>query len=200
MFKILVVNGPNLNMLGVREPSVYGTQTLDGLMHELSEYGVSRQVSIVAVQSNSEGELIDAIHQAAICQGTLSGATGSGTVVADVKHVDGTSVDSTEHTKRIDGVIINAGALTHYSFALRDAIACVDVPVVETHLTNIAARENFRHVSVIAPVCIGVVSGFGEMSYKLSLDALINHIKKHRTETPDRNTGHIETYLGTAYR
>lgn len=180
MFEILVVNGPNLNMLGVREPSVYGIQTLDGLMRELSEYGVSRQASIAAVQSNSEGELIDAIHQAATCHGLFSRGTFS-----QVTSVDGASVEgNTKHAKHVDGIIINAGALTHYSFALRDAIACVDVPVVETHLTNIAARDSFRHVSVIAPVCIGVVSGFGAMSYKLSLDALINHInhiETHRT-------------------
>ena len=146
---ILVVNGPNLNLLGTREPEVYGSTTLDELMADLVGYGSGRDVTVRGFQSNIEGELVDAIQAAS--------ANGEG---------------------RADGIVLNAGAFTHYSIALRDAITASGVPVVETHLSNVAAREEFRHKSVIAAACVGVIAGFGAASYRLAVDALIDHIKR----------------------
>ncbi|MCL2024239.1 MAG: type II 3-dehydroquinate dehydratase [Coriobacteriia bacterium] len=139
--KMLVLNGPNLNMLGTREPEMYGTQTLDELMAELIAYGHERDVVIKVLTSNFEGELIEALHQAA---------------------------------GRYDGVVFNPAAYTHYSIALRDAVACCEVPVIEVHLTDITAREEFRATSVIAPVCHAQFSGGGIASYKRGIDALID--------------------------
>ena len=142
---ILVVNGPNLNMLGTRETEVYGHSTLDELIAGVTAHAESRGAVLRHLQSNVEGDLVAAIQTAA--------AGGEGAA---------------------DGVVLNAGALTHYSIALRDAIAAVDVPVVETHLSNVYAREDFRHTSAIAGVCAGVVAGFGATSYRLAVDALID--------------------------
>ncbi len=141
--KILVLNGPNLNLLGTRETSIYGADTLDDILNDLRDDARKRGVEIEAFQSNSEGALIDAIHAAR---------------------------DSA------DGIIFNAGAYTHYSIALRDAIAGIQLPVVEIHLSNVHAREPFRHKSVLASVCLGVIAGFGRNSYFLGLDALIRHL------------------------
>jgi 3-dehydroquinate dehydratase-2 len=140
MKKILVINGPNLNMLGTREPDVYGEMTLDELNTRLASEAEVMRIDIDFLQSNSEGEIIDAIQSA-----------------------EGDA----------DGIILNAGAYTHYSYAIRDAIASVTVPCVEVHLSNIFLREDFRHVSVIAPVCAGQISGFGIKSYLLALRALV---------------------------
>ncbi len=140
--KILVLNGPNLNLLGTREKSIYGADTLAMIVDDLRAYGVERGVEISDFQSNSEGALVDAIHA----------ARGS-----------------------VDGIVFNAGAYTHYSIALRDAIAGVQLPVVEVHISNVHAREAFRHQSVLAAVCLGVVGGFGRNSYFLAIDALIRH-------------------------
>ena len=142
---ILVVNGPNLNMLGTRETEVYGHSTLDELIAGVTAHAESRGAVLRHLQSNVEGDLVAAIQTAA--------AGGEGAA---------------------DGVVLNAGALTHDSIALRDAIAAVDVPVVETHLSNVYAREDFRHTSAIAGVCAGVVAGFGATSYRLAVDALID--------------------------
>ena len=144
---ILVLNGPNLNLLGTRETDVYGSGTLDEVLAGVSAHAAARGATVRHLQSNIEGELVDAIHAAA----------GGG---------DGTA----------DGIVLNAGAFTHYSIALRDAIAAVDVPVVETHLSNVHAREDFRHSSAIAAVCVGVIAGFGAMSYRLAVDALIDFL------------------------
>ena len=141
---ILVVNGPNLNLLGVRETDIYGEGTLDELMAGVAAHAESRGAIVRHVQSNVEGDLVEAIQAAA-------GGDGAA-----------------------DGVVLNAGALTHYSIALRDAIAAVDVPVVETHLSNVYAREDFRHTSAVAAVCAGVITGFGATSYRLAVDALID--------------------------
>ena len=142
--KLLIINGPNLNMLGLREPDIYGKRTYADLVEYIQ--GVCRQTGIEAevFQSNHEGDLIDRIHSA---------------------------------RPEFDGIILNAGAFTHYSYALRDAIASVAVPTVEVHMSNVDAREDFRRISVIGPVCIGSVSGFGSFSYHLALAALIERFK-----------------------
>jgi 3-dehydroquinate dehydratase-2 len=139
MWRVLVLNGPNLNLLGEREPHLYGSATLDAILEQVRQHAATRQIEIEHLQSNHEGALIDALHQA---------------------------------RGRIHGIILNAGALTHTSYALRDAIAALQIPTVEVHLTNIYAREEFRRHSVIAPVCVGQISGFGALSYLLAVDAL----------------------------
>jgi 3-dehydroquinate dehydratase-2 len=139
-YQILILNGPNLNMLGVREPAVYGPDSLQAILDDLRAYAAERQVELRDFQSNSEGALVDAIHDA---------------------------------MKWAAGIVFNAGAYTHYSYALRDAIAAVKLPVVEVHLSNVHARDEFRHKSVIAPVCLGVCVGFGRWSYFAGLRALI---------------------------
>jgi 3-dehydroquinate dehydratase-2 len=142
---VLVLNGPNLNLLGTRQPDVYGRDTLADIVGDLREHAAKQDVELRDVQSNHEGALVDALHEA---RGWA------------------------------DGVVFNAGAFTHYSIALRDAISAVELPVVETHLSNTHAREPFRHTSVIAAVCLGVVAGFGRDSYVVALDALIRHLER----------------------
>jgi 3-dehydroquinate dehydratase-2 len=138
---ILVINGPNLDILGKREPEIYGAMTLKDIeKHLKKKYS---KVKLDFCQSNCEGGIIDALHKA----------------------LDGSSV----------GVILNPGAFTHYSYAIRDAIAALKVPVVEVHLSNIHAREEFRRLSVISPVCKGVITGFGVRSYELAIEWLMKH-------------------------
>ena len=144
MATILILNGPNLNLLGTREPEVYGTDTLDDIVEELRSVAAARGYDVEAVQSNLEGELVDAL---------------------DAARTTGV------------GVVFNPGAYTHTSIALRDAISAVGLPVVETHLSNVHAREEFRHTSMLTAVCLGVVGGFGRTSYRLALDALISHLE-----------------------
>lgn len=146
MLNILVLHGPNLNLLGQREPGVYGSATLNDINKLLEQEAQALQVKISIQQSNHEGVLVDAIH-------AMLG----------------------QH----QGLLINAGAYTHTSVAIRDAIAAVNLPAVEVHLSNIYQREAFRHHSFIAPVAIGQISGFGSESYRLGLQALVSHLKKN---------------------
>lgn len=142
MKNILIINGPNLNLLGQREPGIYGTQTLDNIVDALrSRFDGACRIS--HFQSNSEGDIIDALH-----------AAGYG-------------------EQPVDGIVLNAGAYTHTSLAIADAIAAIPVPVVEVHISNVHARESVRHHSFIAPVCRGTIAGFGPMSYALGVQALL---------------------------
>ena len=141
---ILVLHGPNLNLLGTREPEVYGSTTLEGINHSLEKEASRLQVTVSCLQSNHEGNLVDAIHSA---------------------------------VSRYRGIVINAGAYTHTSVAIRDAIVGVGIPTVEVHLSNIYRREEFRHHSFIAPVVIGQISGFGTNSYILGLQALVSYLR-----------------------
>lgn len=143
MNSALVLNGPNLNLLGTRQPEVYGSATLNDVEKLCETHGKTVGLSVSCLQSNHEGVLIDAIHSA--------------------KGVHG-------------GIVLNAGAFTHTSVALMDAIASVELPVIEVHLSNIHAREAFRHHSYIAPVALGQIAGFGVQSYVLALDALAAHL------------------------
>ncbi len=141
MKKVLVVNGPNLNLLGVREKGVYGSETLLDIAKAVNITSEQLGLETDFIQSNHEGEIIDRLHAA---RGVYQ------------------------------AVIINAGAYTHYSIAIRDAIKSIEIPTIEIHLSNIHSREEFRHTSVIAPVCAGQICGFGKMSYILALHAAAN--------------------------
>ena len=143
MLNILVINGPNINLLGTREPEVYGSETLADLEAQLSKRAASLNASVSFIQSNHEGSMVDALHGARGVQ---------------------------------NGVIMNAGAYTHTSIALRDAISGIDLPCIEVHISNVHARESFRHHSMIAPVCKGVIAGFGLFGYTLALEALVEHL------------------------
>ena len=136
---IYVLNGPNLNLLGTREPEIYGSETLDDIAAELEEHAKDHDLAIDMRQSNHEGHLVEWLHEAS--------------------------------AKGAKAVILNAGALTHTSIALHDAVKAIKVPVIEVHLSNPYAREEFRHHSYIAPVARGTVTGFGPLGYQLALDA-----------------------------
>ncbi len=141
--RILILHGPNLNLLGTRQPEIYGRWTLAEINDMLIEQAHKTNTELRIMQSNHEGALLDAIHDARLWG---------------------------------QGILINPGALTHTSYALRDAIAAVGLPAVEVHLSNIHAREEFRRQSLIAPVCVGQISGFGWRSYRLGLAALLDHL------------------------
>lgn len=146
--KILLLNGPNLQLLGSREPGIYGCNTLDSIIREVKLLADELGVEIVDRQSNSEGELV--------------------TLIGDARK------------QKFDGIIINAAAYTHTSVALRDAISAVALPAIEVHLSNTASREEFRHHSFIAPVCTGVIAGFGKDSYLLALRALYSRLSREK--------------------
>ncbi|MEN8097983.1 MAG: type II 3-dehydroquinate dehydratase [Chloroflexota bacterium] len=151
--KILVLHGPNLNLLGQREPTTYGQVTLNQINAELTRMANEHGAELTIVQSNREGVLIDALHE---------------------------TMDWVEVDKR--GVLINPGGYTHTGVALRDAIAAVGIPTVEVHISNIYAREPFRQKSLIAPVCVGQISGFGWRSYLLGLKALLDHLSTSESD------------------
>lgn len=142
--KILILHGPNLNLLGAREPEVYGSMTLENINEKLIALGKELNAEIQCFQSNHEGALIDALHQARAWA---------------------------------EGVVFNPGGYTHTSIALRDAISAIQIPVIEVHISNVYAREEFRHTSFISAVCKGKVTGFGWKSYELGLRGLIDIIK-----------------------
>lgn len=139
MKRILIINGPNLNLLGTREPGIYGSQTMDSVITGLRQR--YPDIELLYYQSNHEGDLIDRIHAA--------------------------------DKEEISGIVLNAGAYTHTSLAIADAIAAVGVPVVEVHISNISSREPIRHNSMITPVCRGIIAGFGTDSYRLAIESLL---------------------------
>lgn len=145
---ILLLNGPNLNLTGIREPGVYGIKTYTAICLQLKEEAEKRGIELDIRQSNHEGVLIDWVHEALL--------------------------------KKFDGIIFNPGAYTHYSYALHDAVKAAALPTVEVHLSNVHAREEFRRTSVIAPACLGQISGFGPEGYVLAMDALLKYVKERR--------------------
>ena len=142
---VLVLNGPNLNLLGTREPEIYGSTTLDDINEMIAERAAEAGIETAFYQSNHEGDLVDAIQQA---------------------------------NHKFDFIIFNAAAFTHYSIAIRDAIAAIDVPVIEVHISNIHQREEFRHTSVLAPVAMGQICGLGVESYLAALEAIIYKLNR----------------------
>lgn len=140
---IVVIHGPNLSFLGIREPEIYGQETLETLNQKIEDFAQDLNISCEFFQSNHEGEIIDRIQQA--------------------------------HLDQADGLVINPGAFTHYSYAVHDALAGADVPAVEVHLSNVHQREEFRKQSVTAPACIGQITGFGSAGYLLAIQALVNN-------------------------
>ncbi len=147
MPKLLIVNGPNLNLLGTREPNIYGKETLAQMNANLAKKAAALGLSVQFFQSNSEGAIIDFLHA---------------------------------EYKKVNGLIINAGAYTHYSYAIADAITATSLPAVEVHISNIYAREEFRHKSVLAPVCVGHLTGFGRHGYVMALEFFAQYFKNRK--------------------
>lgn len=144
--KVLVINGPNLNFLGIREKGIYGSESYEGLVERLKQKAEQDGFEIELFQNNSEGAIIDRIQQA--------------------------------YYDKVDGIVINPGAYAHYSIAIRDALASIEVPKIEVHISNVYKREEFRHTSVITPVCTGEILGLGLQGYFLAIDAIKEYIKK----------------------
>ena len=138
--KVLVINGPNLNFLGIREKGIYGSESYEGLVERLKQKAKQDEIELELFQDNSEGAIIDRIQQA--------------------------------YYDKVDGIVINPGAYAHYSIAIRDALASIEVPKIEVHISNVYKREEFRHTSVITPVCTGEILGLGLQGYYLAIDAI----------------------------
>jgi len=145
--RVLVIHGPNLNLLGEREPEIYGTQTLAQINEAIRALAPQLEIDARCVQHNSEGAIVDELHAAC---------------------------------RDYDAVVINPGAYTHYSYAIADAVAAISIPVIEAHLSNVAARESFRRSSVLAPACAGTIAGFGADSYLLALRAAATCVERQR--------------------
>lgn len=143
--KLLIINGPNLNFLGIRETGIYGAETYTTLVEQLEQKALADGIELECFQSNSEGGIIDRIQQA--------------------------------YFEDVDGIIINPGAYAHYSIAIRDALASVEIPKIEVHISNVYKREEFRHTSVITPVCTGEILGLGTTGYFLAMDAMKEYVK-----------------------
>ena len=143
--KLLIINGPNLNFLGIREKTIYGSEGYETLVERLKEKAVQDGIELEIYQDNSEGAIIDRIQQA--------------------------------YFDETDGIIINPGAYAHYSIAIRDALASIDIPKIEVHISNVYQREEFRHTSVITPVCTGEILGLGLQGYFLAMDAMKEYVK-----------------------
>ena len=143
--KLMIINGPNLNMLGIREKNIYGTKDFKDVCEYIEEEGKKRGHELTLLQSNLEGEIINFLQKA--------------------------------YYEKYDGVVINPGAYTHYSYAIHDAIKGINIPTVEVHLSNVHSREEFRKKSVTAPACIGQIAGFGEFGYIMAIEALEQHLK-----------------------
>lgn len=148
--KILVINGPNLNFLGIREKEIYGTCNFTDLLELLENKADELDIDLETYQSNVEGELINRIQQA--------------------------------YFDEVDGIVINPGAYTHYGYALRDALASITAPIIEVHISNVHQREEFRHISVTAPVCTGQIVGLGIKGYELALEAIVNIAKENEVK------------------
>ncbi|MBE7012874.1 MAG: type II 3-dehydroquinate dehydratase [Ruminococcaceae bacterium] len=143
--KIMVINGVNLNFVGIREKNIYGDKSFESLCNGIKEYAEQKGVEVTLFQSNCEGEIVDALQRA--------------------------------YFEGYDGVIINPGAYTHYSYAIYDAIKSISIPCIEVHMSNVHSREDFRKIGVTTAACKGQISGFGENSYKLAIDALTEYVK-----------------------
>lgn len=152
--KILLINGPNLQLLGLREPDIYGATTLNALNKRLKSVAVSLDAELVCCQSNHEGEIVDRI-AAALTDGT-------------------------------DGIVINPAAYTHTSIAIHDALLAVKIPSIEVHISNICARDSFRHISMTAPACVGMIAGLGVDGYEWGLKALIKYLTDNKTEKSNK--------------
>ena len=146
--RLLVINGPNLNFLGIREKGIYGSSNFESLLQMLDDKAKQLYVELETYQSNVEGELINRIQQA--------------------------------YFDQVDGIIINPGAYTHYGYALRDALASITVPKIEVHISNVHKREEFRHVSVTAPVCTGQIVGLGLHGYELAMEAIVQMLREEK--------------------
>ena len=143
--KLLIINGPNLNFLGIREKGIYGAESYETLVERLNQKAAKDGITLECYQNNSEGAIIDRIQQA--------------------------------YHEKVDGIIINPGAYAHYSIAIRDALASIEVPKIEVHISNVYQREEFRHTSVITPVCTGEILGLGLQGYFLAMDAMKEYVK-----------------------
>jgi len=151
LMNILVLNGPNLNLLGKREPEIYGSRTLAAILAELTDYANSQDTMLFHFQSNAEHELVERIQSLLLA--------------------------NSESNQAIDGIIINPAAFTHTSVALRDALLAVNIPFIEVHLSNVHKRESFRHHSYFSDIALGVIVGLGDQGYRFALDALITNLR-----------------------